>query len=218
MSNSPHRLPMTFGRKPRRDLFVKEYVHDLNATQAAIRAGYSRKTAKQQGARLLTNVDLQAEIERQTEERAKRLAIDADTVLQQLSRIAFSNMLDYIVVQKDGTAFVDLSQLDRDKAAGILEITVDEVAGGTGDGERRRVQRTRFKLADKLKALDLLGRHLKLFTEKIELSLDGELLDRLAAGRRRLAKCKGKADRDGSLPSIAQLVPAPDHSPSETAF
>lgn len=205
MSNIPHRLPMTFGRKlsPRQQRFVAEYLIDLNASKAAERAGFSKKTARSQGQRLLTKVDIQAEIERLTEERAKRLAIDADTVLQELARIAFSNMLDYIVVQEDGTAFVDLSQLDRDQAAGILEITVDDVTGGTGDGVRKRVQRTRFKLANKIKALEHLGRHLKLFTDTLEVKGEMDLvIKRLEAGRQRVARDEGEAEtRDPSASS-----------------
>ena len=146
------------------------------------------------------------------------IEMTAAQCLGELSHIGRSNMLDYMKIDKKGDPVVDFSKLTREQAAAISEITVDDAGGGAGDGERKRVRRVRLKLWDKLKGLELVGKHLKLFTEKIELSGDEELLDRLAAGRRRLAKYKGKADRDGSLPSIAQFVPAPDHSPSETAF
>ncbi len=202
MSNSPHRLPMTFGRKPRRDLFVKEYLHDLNATQAAIRAGYSRKTAKQQGARLLTNVDLQAAIQDAMDRRASRLEITADQVLKELALIGFSNMLDYIKVQGDGTAYVDLTELDRDKSAAIQEVTVDEYVEGSGK-DARTVKRVRFKLADKGTSLELMGKHLKLFTDKVEVGGEfGLIVERLQAARRRMAKYTGAAEtRDPSARS-----------------
>ena len=69
--------------------FCKEYVIDCNATQAAIRAGYAKQTAKQQGSRLLTNVDVSAEIERLSASVHKQLEISAERVLQELAAIAF---------------------------------------------------------------------------------------------------------------------------------
>ena len=119
--------------------------------------------------------------------------MSAAQVLGELSTVARANMLDYMTIDKrTGDAVVDFSKLTREQAAAIAEITVDEAGGGGGDGVRERVKRTRLKLWDKLKGLELVGKHLKLFTEKIELSGDEELLERLAAGRRRLAEHRGE--------------------------
>jgi phage terminase small subunit len=148
-------------------LFVKHYLLDLNATKAAIAVGYSEKTAKQQGSRLLTNVDIKAEIEQKSIKRAEKLDLSAEKVLGELSKLAFSNMLDYIRVQ-DGDAYVDLSSMTREQAAAIQELTVEEYAEGRGE-DKRDVKRTRFKLAEKRGALELLGKHLKLFTAKTEI-------------------------------------------------
>ena len=71
--------------------FRDEYLIDLNATQAAIRAGYSSKTANEQGARLLANVSVQEAIAKATAERSKRTGISQDRVIQELARIAFVN-------------------------------------------------------------------------------------------------------------------------------
>lgn len=68
---------------PKQRLFVVEYLKDLNATQAAIRAGYSEKTARSQGQRLLTNVDIAAAIKKAIDERAEKIQIDAEWVLRQ---------------------------------------------------------------------------------------------------------------------------------------
>ena len=114
--------------------------------------------------------------------------MSAAQVLGELSHIGRSNMLDYMKIDASGEPVVDFSKLTREQAAAISEITVDEAGGGAGDGVRERVKRVRVKLWDKLKGLELVGKHLKLFTEKIELSGDEGLLDRLAAGRRRLEK------------------------------
>ena len=161
------RQPSAKKREIRWQLFAREYVIDLNGTKAAIAAGYSEKTAEAAASRLLRNVKVQALIDKLTAERAKRLDITADRVLEELSRMAFANMLDYMGVQQNGSAFVDLSKLTREQAAAIQEITVDEYTEGRGE-EARQVKRTRFKLADKRGSLELLGKHLKIFTDKVE--------------------------------------------------
>jgi len=74
-------------KSPMRDLFVVEYLKDLNVTQAAIRAGYSRKTARQAGARLLSNVDIARLIDEAKRERQEKLKIDAEWVLRQAIRL-----------------------------------------------------------------------------------------------------------------------------------
>lgn len=172
----------------RRERFVAAYLIEGNATQAAKKAGYSAKTAGSQGARLLKNAGIAAAIDRGKKRQLNRLEISADRVLNEIAKLAFANMSDYMQVTEDGQFFVDFSTLTHEEAAAIQEITVDETAGGSGDDRRERVQRTRFKLADKGLNLERLGRHLKLFTDKIEHSADDELLKRLAAGRERLAK------------------------------
>jgi len=73
---------------PRQQRFVEEYLVDLNGTQAAIRAGYSAKTAKQQASRLLTNVDVQTAIKDRQEVRSERLDITVDSITKQLLSIA----------------------------------------------------------------------------------------------------------------------------------
>ena len=102
--------------------FVREYLIDLNATQAAIRAGYSEKTARSQGQRLLTHVDIAAAIKVAQDERIERTEITADRVLEELAKIGFSNMQDYIRTTGEGDAFVDLSALTREQAAAISEV------------------------------------------------------------------------------------------------
>ena len=82
-------------------MFVKEYLIDLNATQAAIRAKYSKKTAEQQGARLLTNVKVSAAIQKQMDKRAAKIDLTADRVLQEVSHSAFLDPIDLFA--DDGT-------------------------------------------------------------------------------------------------------------------
>lgn len=147
--------------------FVEEYLIDLNATQAAIRAGYSEATAAEQGSRLLTNVKVSKAIAEDRKRLSERTEITQDRVLAELAKIGFANMDDYITVGSDGDPFVDLSALDRDKAAAISEVTVEDFTDGRGD-DARDVRRVKFKLLDKRAALVDIGRHLGMFPSKFE--------------------------------------------------
>jgi phage terminase small subunit len=152
------------GLEPRQERFVQEYLIDLNATQAAIRAGYSEKTASSQGQRLLTNVEVRNLIDAALAEREVRSSVKADRVLAELARLGLSNIADYITVQEDGSAVVDLSRATREQLAAVQEITVDELTDGKGEGARP-VKRIRLKLAPKTPALELLAKHLNLLRE-----------------------------------------------------
>ncbi len=146
--------------------FIEEYLDPrgakLNATQAAINAGYSPKTAQEQSSRLLSNAIVSAEIEKRCARRRERSEITAERVIGELAKLSFANMQDYITVTEEGEAFVDLSELDRDRAAAIQEITVDHYTEGRGD-EKKYVKKTKFRLSDKRAALELLGKHLGVF-------------------------------------------------------
>lgn len=173
--------------KPRKELFVKEYLADRerNATRAAIAAGYSKKTAYSIGSRLLKTVDVSKRIEELTAKRAEKLEITADRVLREIALLGFSNMQDYIRTNSEGDVYVNLGELDRDKAAAIQEVTVDVYTEGHGE-QAREVKKTKFKLADKRGSLELLGKYFKLFTEELNVNLsadpDSELAELIGAG------------------------------------
>lgn len=151
---------------PKQEQFCREYLIDLNATQAAIRAGYSAKTAQQQGSRLLLNVVIAARIAELKGDRAERAAakleITADRVLEELARIGFSRVTDYMRITSDGEPAIDLSNLTDDQKAAIAEVTVEDFTEGRGE-DARDVRRVRFKLHSKPDALRDLGRHLGIF-------------------------------------------------------
>ena len=138
--------------------FIEEYLIDLNATQAAIRAGYSPDTAKAIGCENLTKPDIRAHIDRAMAERSKRTGVNADRVVQELAKIAFVNATEVIDPK---TAMVREDALPEDTAA-IQSVKVKTFGE---DGLEREI-----KMADKLKALELLGRHLGMFKDKMELS------------------------------------------------
>lgn len=131
---------------------------DLNATQAAIRAGYSPDTAKSIGSENLTKPDIQARIAKAMAERSKRTGVNADRVVAELAKIAFVNAEDVIDAE---TATVKPNAAREDTAA-IQSVKVKTFGE---DGLEREI-----KMADKIKALELLGKHLGMFKDKVELS------------------------------------------------
>ena len=142
----------------RQALFVREYLVDLNATQAAIRAGYARTRASQHGWRLKHNPGVAAQIDAAMADRARLEGITAERVLFELALLGFANIMDYFEAGEDGAARPDLSRLTRDQAAAITEVQVEAV-GAAG----REVRKVKIKLADKSRNLELIGRHLGLF-------------------------------------------------------
>lgn len=142
-------------------LFTDEYLIDLNATQAAIRAGYSVKTANEQGARLLANVSISDAISKAMATRSRRTGITADRVLNELAKIGFANAADIIDFD---TAKVRHDASDEDKAC-IQSIKIKKSSSDTGSMTEREV-----KLYDKKAALELIGKHLGMFNDSIRLT------------------------------------------------
>lgn len=164
--------------------FIREYLVDLNATQAYMRAYNCANTvtAGPAGWRMLRKASVAARIQAEMDARGERTQITADTVLTELGKLAFANIGDYMSIQSDGTAFVDLSALTPEQAAAISEIQVDEYVEGKGE-DTRNVKRVKIKLVDKGVNLERLGRHLKLFTDKIEVSGLEQLAERIRLAR-----------------------------------
>lgn len=150
------------------EVFCEEYLIDLNATQAAIRAGYSPNTAGSIGFELLKKPKIRARIDQAMAERSKRTGINADRVLRELGRIAFLNPKDVIDLN---TAEVLETATDDDLAV-IAGVKVKYVPHKDfdEDGEpviEQAIERE-VKMADKLKALELCGRHLGMFKDNPE--------------------------------------------------
>lgn len=141
------------------EVFCDEYLIDLNATQAAIRAGYSVESAGSIGSELLKKPEIRARIDRAMAERSKRTGINADRVLMELGKIAFVNAVD-VINMDDATIKADAV---RDDTAAIASVKVKTIPGEDGDGVEREI-----RLADKLKALELCGKHLGMFKDNPE--------------------------------------------------
>ncbi len=128
---------------PKQQRFVEEYLVDLNATRAAIRAGYSEKSAKQQGSRLLTNDDVQAAVAKGQAEKAEKLGLSQEWVLRRLVQVVERCLQAEAVVDRKGEPV-------------IIE---------TPEGEMGAAYT--FQAAGANRALELLGKHLNLFNETV---------------------------------------------------
>lgn len=140
----------------RQEAFVREYLVDLNATQAAIRAGYSEKTARAIGAENLTKPDIKAALKKEMDKRAARTEITADRVLKELAAIGFADTTKAIYVKRGKVQVVDTEKLPEATRRAISEIkqTVTPSGGSLS-----------IKFHDKKGALDLLGKHLGIWTD-----------------------------------------------------
>ena len=147
--------------------FVTEYLVDLNAKHAAIRAGYSEKTAQEQASRLLSKVKVSDAIQQALKARETRTQVTADRVILELARIAFFDSRK--LYEENGTPKA-ITELDDDAAAVLSQIDTAE----TMEGARIR----RYRVSDKLKALEMLGKHLALFNGQ---DSESEALARLDA-------------------------------------
>lgn len=141
--------------------FVDEYLIDLNATQASIRAGYSAKTADVQGSRMLANCKVQQAISIAMAERSKRTGINQDRVVLELARIAFVKMTD--IIDSDGKIKDDATD---DDLACIESVKYKSSESDTGLSVEREV-----KISPKLKALELLGKHLGMWNDKLDVNI-----------------------------------------------
>lgn len=140
----------------RQQRFIDEYMVDFNNTNAAIRAGYSPRTANQQGARLFADVCIHAHIDRRLAEASKRTGLNADRVVRELARISFANPAK--VIAADGSIVADASE---DDLAAIQSIKVKTTTGKNGVTVEREV-----RFYDKNKSLELAGKHIGMFIER----------------------------------------------------
>jgi phage terminase small subunit len=150
---------------PKQRLFVAEYITDLNATRAAERAGYSKKTARQMGQENLSKPVISEAIAKATAERFQKLEITAEKVLQELAKLGFFDPRK--LFNADGSP-KPLHELDDATASAVAGFDVIELFEGTGDQKKSVGIMKKFRLADKGQNLERLGRHLKLFTDKVE--------------------------------------------------
>lgn len=142
---------------PRQERFVEEYLIDLNATQASIRAGYSSKNADKIGPELLGKTRVRGTIAEAIADRSKRTGINQDRIILELAKIALVNAVD-VINMDEATIRGDAN---REDTAAISSVKVKTIP--TQDGE---IVEREVKTYDKIKALELLGKHLGMFKDE----------------------------------------------------
>ena len=157
--------------KGKQKCFVDEYLYDLNATQAAIRAGYVERTANKVGPRLLVNVGIQTAIQAAMAKREKRTEINADYVLKRLAEI---DQMDCLDILNDNGLVKPISQWPKIWRQFISGLDISDIFEGTGEERELVGLLKKIKWPDKLKNLELLGKHVSVqaFKEKMELTGD----------------------------------------------
>lgn len=168
---------------PKQQRFIEEYLVDLNATQAAIRAGYSARSAASIGEENLRKPDIAAAVEAAQQKRAERLGVTADRIEEELAAVAFSNLRDVASWDEDEVTLIPADDLSDQAARSLREVNarVETVEGESGSRTTRHVQ---VKQHDKLRALELLGKRHGMWRERVELHHSG-LADVFAEIRRR---------------------------------
>lgn len=160
-------------RNSRHMKFVEEYLVDLNASQAAIRAGYKSKNASEVACRLLKRPDISEALQSRRLDLQQRTRITQERVLLEYARLAFVDPRSIFEWGPDGIIIKDSNELSEDEAACIAEATELRTDKGVN---------TKIKLHDKKGALDSLARHLGLFEkDNKQKGIDGEFWSRLIA-------------------------------------
>lgn len=158
---------LTEGMDERWLVFAREYLIDFNGTRAAIAAEYSEDSAHVQASRLLKNAKVRAYLKYLSSDRAKRLEVTADKVVQEIAKIAFHNVEDLLDYFDGNVLFNDLDNMKFPEI--IKNITIKE----TLRNGKRIGKVAKIEVYDKVKALELLGKYTAIFTETLNLKNDG---------------------------------------------
>lgn len=143
--------------------FVKEYLKDLNGTQAAIRCGYSPKTAAEQASRLLTNAKIAPAVAAGKAAQLESAELSAVRTLEEIRRLATVDMRSFF---DESGNMKPIHELTPEQGACLSGFEVIKKNAEAGDGHTDRVHK--FKVWDKPRALEMLAKHFALLTEKIE--------------------------------------------------
>ena len=150
---------------PKQERFVEEYLIDLNATQAAIRAGYAESGASVEGTRLLANAKIAEAVAEAKKQRSERTNIDADWLLTRLAQEADADLADLYSESGALLPVSDWPMIWRTGLVSGLDVTEEKGDGGVKVGEV-----TKIKLSERIKRLELIGRHVSVqaFKEQVE--------------------------------------------------
>jgi len=183
---------------PKQERFVQEYLIDLSATQAAIRAGYSPKTASAVGWENLRKPEIEAAIQEARNKTAEKLEINRERLLKEYALMGFARSGDYLTINSDGEPFIDLSGCSQEQLAAISETQVESYVEHDPESEdpkgTRVVKKVKVKFHDKKAALDSISRILGIFEDKSTVKHEfGDLTDEELLVRARAAGLIGGA-------------------------
>lgn len=149
--------------------FCREYVLDLNGKQAAIRSGYSAKTAEVQAARLLSYAKVSEFVRQLQAELEERSKVKADDVINELAKIAFSDMGKFFTIDN---RILDVTQMDEDQTRVIQQVEVNELR----EGDMTIGTTKKLKTYDKIRALEALGKHFGIFEKDNKQKAAGDVI------------------------------------------
>ena len=173
------------GISQQRQIFIKEYRKDHNGTRAAIAAGYAGQSAAVTASRLLRNAKIRAEIDKQDAKLNEKLELSVEWVIRRLMRRA--NIDPRKFYNADGS-LKSVTELDDDAAACLAGVEIEKLYQHFGKGQAQNTGTlTKIKYCDPDRSLEMLGRHLKMFTDKVELTGAEQLVARLQAARVRIS-------------------------------
>jgi phage terminase small subunit len=170
---------------PKQTRFVAEYLIDLNATQAYIRAGYSPKAAEVCACQLLRNPKVARAVGSGKAKQLVRAELTADRVLEEMRRLAFVDPRRFYDEHGQIIPIHRLSEEDASALAGI-----ETIIKNTKAGDRVTDEVYKIKFWDKTRAVEMLGKHFKLLSDHVSVTLDDVLIEKLHAGRKRAAAAR----------------------------
>lgn len=150
--------------------FAQFIAQGMSASAAYVAAGYSKNDGN--AARLNRNEHVRARVEEILSEGAAKAGVTVQRIVDELAKVGFANMGDYLHATAGGDPFFVYDQLTDEQKAALAEVTVEDFKEGRGE-DARDVRRVKFKLHDKLGALEKLGKHLGMFKDRVEMSSPG---------------------------------------------
>jgi len=157
-------------RDARREAACQALVSGLSQVDAHERAGFARSDAN--ATRLFQRPDVAERAKYLAKEAAERAAVSVERTLREYAAVGYANMANYMKVGDDGDPYLDFSEVSPEQAAALAEVVVEDFKDGRGD-DARDVRRVKFKLHNKIAALDSIAKHLGMFDERREVKTPG---------------------------------------------
>jgi phage terminase small subunit len=153
-------LRYRFGLSERQERFVREYLVDLNATQAAKRAGYSTES-RCAGSQIMSRPNVRQAIDAELETRSEQYRAEYDRIIQELAAVGFGQIADFVSMGADGhVSWTAFDELSRQKRAAVKKVKHTQHYSNKGEMVSESVE---LELESKLRALELLGKHIGMY-------------------------------------------------------